>query len=122
MIAHVIENGVVVNTINVDSLDVLPNLVSGDVGTIGWAYDGVNLIDPNPPTPEQIAQQQAAALAMSVDDARAQRNALLAASDWTQVDDAPVDKAAWAAYRQALRDVPAQADFPSNIQWPTQPE
>lgn len=122
MIAHVIENGVVVNTINVDSLDVLPNLISGDVGAIGWIYDGVNLIDPNPPTPEQIAQQQAEALAMSADNARDRRNALLASSDWTQVDDSPVDKAAWAAYRQALRDVPAQEGFPRNIMWPTQPQ
>ena len=38
---------------------------------------------------------------------RAVRNTPLAASDWTQVEDAPVDKAAWAAYRQQLRDAPA---------------
>ena len=49
---------------------------------------------------------------------RMHRNRLLAASDWTQVADAPVDKAAWAAYRQALRDFPVTwvagptADFP----------
>lgn len=53
--------------------------------------------------------------------ARAQRNALLAASDWSQLPDAPVDQAAWAAYRQALRDVPAQDDFPANIAWPQNP-
>lgn len=53
--------------------------------------------------------------------ARQQRNALLAASDWTQVADAPVDQAAWAAYRQALRDLPANtADFP-NVTWPVAP-
>lgn len=50
---------------------------------------------------------------------RHHRAALLAASDWTQTADAPVDKAAWAAYRQALRDFPATwepsavADFPN---------
>ena len=38
---------------------------------------------------------------------RLERNRLLAASDWTQVADAPVDRAAWATYRQALRDFPA---------------
>lgn len=37
---------------------------------------------------------------------RVQRDRLLAESDWTQTADAPVDKAAWAAYRQALRDFP----------------
>ena len=33
------------------------------------------------------------------------RNAQLAATDWTQIPDAPVDAGAWAAYRQALRDI-----------------
>ena len=35
------------------------------------------------------------------------RNAQLARTDWTQVADAPVNAAAWATYRQALRDLPA---------------
>ena len=35
------------------------------------------------------------------------RNRLLAASDWTQLPDAPVDKTAWAIYRQNLRDFPS---------------
>lgn len=49
---------------------------------------------------------------------RHQRDVLLAASDLTQVADAPVDRQAWADYRQALRDFPATwtpgptADFP----------
>lgn len=37
---------------------------------------------------------------------RAHRNALLAASDWTQMPDAPVDAEAWRKYRQTLRDHP----------------
>jgi hypothetical protein len=53
---------------------------------------------------------------------RDHRDELLANSDWTQVADAPVDKAAWATYRQALRDIPLQTDFPWNTTWPTQPE
>ena len=52
---------------------------------------------------------------------RAERNTKLAASDWTQVADAPVDQAAWATYRQALRDITAQAGFPWTIDWPAQP-
>jgi hypothetical protein len=35
------------------------------------------------------------------------RNSELARTDWTQVADAPVNAAAWATYRQALRDLPA---------------
>lgn len=53
---------------------------------------------------------------------RDDRNKRLTETDWTQVADAPVDKAAWATYRQALRDVPSQAGFPWEVQWPTQPE
>ena len=55
------------------------------------------------------------------DKVRAERNKLLDASDWTQVDDAPVDKAAWATYRQALRDVPQQEGFPADVIWPSPP-
>ena len=52
---------------------------------------------------------------------RADRNTKLSATDWTQVADAPVDKAAWAAHRQALRDITAQAGFPWTIDWPVAP-
>jgi len=52
---------------------------------------------------------------------RQRRDKLLAATDWTQVADAPVDAAAWATYRQALRDVPDQEGFPYNIIWPEAP-
>jgi hypothetical protein len=53
---------------------------------------------------------------------RQQRGEKLKDSDWTQVADAPVDQAAWATYRQALRDVTEQSGFPWTITWPTQPE
>lgn len=53
---------------------------------------------------------------------RADRDIRLANSDWTQVADAPVDKAAWATYRQALRDVPLQSGFPWDVTWPSTPE
>ena len=52
---------------------------------------------------------------------RSQRTQKLAESDWTQVADAPVDKAAWAVYRQALRDVTTQTGFPWEVTWPAQP-
>lgn len=52
---------------------------------------------------------------------RADRNARLAACDWTQLPDAPVDSTSWAAYRQALRDVTSQAGFPWNVVWPEPP-
>lgn len=53
---------------------------------------------------------------------RAQRSALLTESDWTQLPDAPVnDKAAWATYRQALRDITVQSGFPFQVVWPAKP-
>lgn len=66
------------------------------------------------------AQEAAGALAAQWEAVRAERDALLAASDWTQLPDAPVDAAAWAVYRQALRDVTQQAD-PFAIVWPVAP-
>jgi hypothetical protein len=67
--------------------------------------------------PEQVLDRENTILLM-----KEKRNAMLAASDWTQVADAPVDREAWAVYRQALRDVPKQAGFPESIIWPTPPE
>jgi hypothetical protein len=53
---------------------------------------------------------------------RQQRNSLLASSDWTQTGDVPqAIKDAWATYRQALRDVPQQSGFPTNVTWPQKP-
>lgn len=52
---------------------------------------------------------------------RARRNALLTASDWTQLPDVPLaTKDAWAVYRQALRDIANQPN-PLAIEWPTAP-
>ena len=50
------------------------------------------------------------------------RNQLLLESDWTQLPDAPCDKAAWVAYRQSLRDLTAQTGYPFEIIWPVKPE
>jgi hypothetical protein len=52
---------------------------------------------------------------------RKQRDEKLAECDWTQVADAPVDKTAWATYRQALRDVTAQSGFPWIVTYPEKP-
>ena len=52
---------------------------------------------------------------------REQRGTKLAECDWTQVADAPVDKAVWATYRQALRDITTQSGFPWTITWPDAP-
>ena len=55
---------------------------------------------------------------------RGERNALLAATDWTQAVDAPLTdakKAEWAAYRSALRSMPDNTTDPANPTWPSKP-
>jgi hypothetical protein len=53
---------------------------------------------------------------------RFQRDKELALCDWTQLADSTADKTAWATYRQALRDLPAQNADPKLIVFPTRPE
>jgi len=55
--------------------------------------------------------------------ARTQRDTLLDESDFAVLPDSPVaDVEPWKTYRQALRDVPQQAGFPNDIEWPEKPE
>ena len=53
-------------------------------------------------------------------DARDKRNDLLAATDWTANSDVTMTTE-MTAYRTLLRNLPAQADFPTTINWPTAP-
>jgi hypothetical protein len=111
MRAHVIENGIVTNSIEVDSLDFMPNLVDGEKGgAIGDFYQSGQFIKPPVDTKKLAA------------DIRSQRNALLSESDWTQANDIPDSiSTPWATYRQALRDLPQQDGFPVTIVWPAKP-
>ena len=73
-----------------------------------WSYTQKQWIDPRTPEDHLLAN-------------RARRTQLLAASDWTQLPDVPTaTQAAWAGYRQALRDITNQPD-PASIVWPTPP-
>ena len=112
MKAHVIEDGVVVNTIEVDSLDFMPNLIEATEGGIGWSYSRGSF---TPPEEEPVSEEKLTVIAKS------RRDALLSGSDWVVLEDAPTDKTAWKTYRQALRDVPEQSGFPEAIVWPTKP-
>lgn len=73
-----------------------------------------------PATPEQIAERTTA----KANGVREDRNQRLAACDWTQLTDTPLDldaKLAWQLYRETLRMVPQQTGFPWNVQWPPKP-
>lgn len=52
---------------------------------------------------------------------RKQRDALLNETDWTQMTDSALDetkKERYRIYRQALRDIPEQENFPDDVVWP----
>ncbi len=70
---------------------------------------------------EQEAAYKAQKDAEQAANIRRQRTEMLNDCDWTQIADSTADKATWATYRQALRDITAQAGFPWEITWPTQP-
>jgi hypothetical protein len=70
---------------------------------------------------EQETAYKATKDAEQAKSVRASRDEKLKDCDWTQVADAPVDKAVWATYRQALRDITAQSGFPWEVTWPDAP-
>ena len=112
MKAHVIEDGVVVNTLVVDSLDFLPNLVEATQGGVGWLYsDGSFSPPPDPRTDEE-----------KEDDNRIARNRLLSETDWMANSDVTISDE-MKTYRQALRDLPTHSNWPNleDSDWPTKP-
>lgn len=80
----------------------------------GWQQTW-NVVSASPGDIEQRTQDRAR-------DHRSRRDQRLASTDWTQVQDSPVDREAWAQYRQALRDIPQQPGFPWTVDWPTSPD
>ncbi len=53
---------------------------------------------------------------------RYSRDELLKETDWTQLSDVPeLTREKFVLYRQSLRDITLQNDFPSSIVWPVKP-
>lgn len=72
------------------------------------------LVEIPEPTTEEVAAQ-----------VRAQRDSMIAQTDYLMMSDYPIseeDKTLLETYRQALRDIPEQEGFPSNVQWPVAPQ
>lgn len=87
--------------------------------------DGVEQINGKWYTKYSVAdmddEAKAALDAQQASSMRAERNRRIAECDWTQLADSPVDKQAWATYRQSLRDLPTSEGFPWQITWPKTP-
>jgi hypothetical protein len=77
---------------------------------LAWVEEG------NEPLPLEQAP-------LTWDDIRTKRDQLIRESDWTMVQDATVNQAAWAQYRQILRDLPQTyaSVSPDKVVWPEQP-
>lgn len=69
----------------------------------------------------QIDAKVAADNAALASTERATRDGLLKETDHFALSDVTMS-AEMTTYRQALRDVPQQSEFPNNITWPTKPE
>lgn len=80
----------------------------------GKWYTKYSVADMDDEAKAALDAQQAASM-------RAERNRRIAECDWTQLADSPVDKQAWATYRQSLRDLPTSEGFPWQITWPKTP-
>ena len=90
---------------NASSKEIFDRCVAGDFGNVA------DYSPPAPPTSEKLAEM-----------IRAERNNRLASTDWTQLPDVPQStKNVWSAYRQELRDITLQSDFPQNVVWPQPP-
>lgn len=110
----IIENGIVKNIATADADFAAEQgwVACDNTVKIGFAYDGTSFSDTSERQKERIAE-----LSASV---RAKRDALLAETDWRFRSDLTASQE-WIEYCQALRDVPAQEGFPTNVTWPTKP-
>jgi hypothetical protein len=59
MRAHIIKDGVVANTIEVESLDFMPGLIdASNGGSVGDSWDGATFTKPAPPVPQVVSPRQ----------------------------------------------------------------
>lgn len=114
----IVEKGVVVNIVKSEADFASENgwILATENAQIGGTYEN-GVFSPRIREDNRTAEQKAA-------DIREDRNGRLASCDWTQVSDVSLSddqKAEWASYRQALRDVTSQDGFPDEVVWPTMP-
>lgn len=110
---------VCVNVINLESFDQWKDhgdlILSPDhTGQIGWSWNNEWI---KPESVKPTVDEMWAKI-------RADRNAELTSTDWTQISDVDLTEAqkqAWRNYRQALRDLTDNITDPYNFIWPTEP-
>jgi len=91
--------------------DLNPTLVN-NVWVLGWTVR------------EMTVQERDEATSRKSVAVRADRDQRLSKTDWRVLkayESGGTENSVWVSYRQALRDVPAQAGFPWSIAWPIEP-
>jgi len=88
----------------------------GDLSWLGDAYADQGWVEVG----------EATSAPMTADEVNATIAQRLKDSAWAVASDDPTitrgQRSDWMAFRQALRDIPLQPDFPTIVIWPTQPE
>ena len=110
----------------VTTTEVLRALLPFDAqfGVRGDSYEGIEWLDTTYPIPSREvfdAKKTELEAAVPWTKLRDQRNKLLAETDYLALYDMTMSTE-MQAYRQALRDLPANTTDPANPVWPTKPE
>ena len=99
-----------------------PNWFTWEDFSGGATYENLVIregVDADKPTLDEVNTKIAE---IKLDEVRAERNAKLAETDWTQSRDVTLSNdSAWATYRQALRDITDSATSLDDVTWPTKP-
>lgn len=92
------------------------NLTEGDPVLVAGQWQQTWVI--TEATPEEVSQRAA----QQADDMRSKRDKMIADTDWMALSDNTLT-AAWATYRQALRDITNHVNFPylADEDWPVEP-
>lgn len=98
-------------TYTADANDPDPRAIGRELHALALQSQELRVYEP-PVVPREVLAQEV----------RSQRDSLLQASDWTQLADVSAHiQDAYRGYRQALRDIPGQPDFPTHVVWPEEP-
>jgi hypothetical protein len=130
---YVSATGEISRTVQTDDVDSQiqsgESYVEGSIDSSAYYIDnGVAVAIPAQTSPYSVfdftTKQWVLVENLAIADVLPKRQKLLYASDWTQIPNGPLttaQQAAWATYRQELRDIPQQSGYPYNVIFPTPP-
>jgi hypothetical protein len=127
------QTGQILRTVQTDNiqsqLQVGENYLESSIDSLNYYIEN-NLPVEIPPKPSKYSvfdfatKQWVESENLAIADVLPKRQKLLYQSDWTQIPNNPLtaeQQAAWATYRQELRDIPQQSGYPFNVVFPVAP-